>query len=191
MAPCPLKVASRRAMIDRKLAIFSRAVLRPSSSIHSRAASSSSSVISSSRCAMCGVSSIIVRTAPAETAQLQIGRRGHVIGGRFAVRTAHEIRRQQQAHHLPAPVLHRLGQRGDTAHDRGHEIHRVTRPDDRLPGFVTPVIFDSLKFFEFIGFAARADRAMADRAVRTFRLREGELFVSALRRPPSKAADPS
>jgi hypothetical protein len=69
-------------MIDKKLAIFSRAVLRPSSSIHSRAASSSSSVISSSRCAMCGVSSIICeKRRPAEAAKLQIGRRRHVIRG--------------------------------------------------------------------------------------------------------------
>jgi hypothetical protein len=42
-------------MIEISEAIFSRAVLRPRSSIHSRAASSSSSVISSRRCAICGV----------------------------------------------------------------------------------------------------------------------------------------
>ena len=58
----------------------------------------------------------------------------------------------------------------------GHEIHLVAGPDHVLAGLVAAVILDLFEPHEFVGFAPRADRPMADRAVRAALQVYGDLF---------------
>jgi len=80
-------------------------------------------------------------------------------------RPTDEIRRQQQADHLTAAILHRLGQRGDPRDDRSDEVHAVTRPDHGLTRLITAVIFDLFQLLQFVRLAPGTDCPVADGAI--------------------------
>ena len=60
-----------------------------------------------------------------------------------------------------------MRQRSDASHDRGHKVHPVAFPDNRLASVEAAVELDLFKLRQLVAFALRANGTVTNRAVST------------------------